>query len=277
MRLKNLQLKLDVLERELNLPVQFLSGKIHELVIHIPWTSLGSEPIVVTVNTVECVIAPQFHKRRRSMPASEGGEAPGATADKGTGEVPRYMQGFVSRLKNNITLQVNNLIFKYIQDDIVFSINVKKVESYSTDADWKAAFAEVASPNFLLHKLVHVTDATMCLDSKGPSGKVEVYQQPLLYRSCFEIRLRFTFSSQSAILPKLTQVHIRMLSFDLSVSDDQLAMLALLVDSVVGFGASVLSCSEAVESDVNIVQQRPHDVSEKATVELEPGDGPVRM
>jgi hypothetical protein len=40
--LKNLEMKLDVLEHELNLPLTFLSGRVHELQIHIPWTSLGA-------------------------------------------------------------------------------------------------------------------------------------------------------------------------------------------------------------------------------------------
>ena len=39
--LKNLEMKLDVLENELHLPLTFLSGRVHELTIHIPWTSLG--------------------------------------------------------------------------------------------------------------------------------------------------------------------------------------------------------------------------------------------
>ena len=39
--LKNLEMKLDVLAQELNLPLTFLSGRVHELQIHIPWTSLG--------------------------------------------------------------------------------------------------------------------------------------------------------------------------------------------------------------------------------------------
>jgi len=120
-RLKNLQLKLDVLEEELNLPVQFLSGRIHELVIHIPWTSLGSEPIVVTVNTIECSIALHFQRRYNS---SSQPEVPGTAATTGSNEVPRYMQGFVSRLKNNITLRVNNLIFKYIQVRHALPINM---------------------------------------------------------------------------------------------------------------------------------------------------------
>lgn len=54
---QNLDLRLDVLEEELNLPFcTFLSGHIHELVISVPWTKIASEPISVTINTIEFVL-----------------------------------------------------------------------------------------------------------------------------------------------------------------------------------------------------------------------------
>lgn len=54
---QNLDLRLDVLEEELNLPFcTFLSGHIHELTIHVPWTKIASEPICVTINTIEFVL-----------------------------------------------------------------------------------------------------------------------------------------------------------------------------------------------------------------------------
>nr|XP_005173614.1 vacuolar protein sorting-associated protein 13B [Danio rerio] len=54
--LSKLDLRLDVLEQELKLPFTFLSGHIHELRIHVPWTKLSSEPVVVTINTMECIL-----------------------------------------------------------------------------------------------------------------------------------------------------------------------------------------------------------------------------
>ena len=49
-------LRLDALEGMLNLPITFVSGHIHELRLHVPWTKLGSEPVVITFNTIECVV-----------------------------------------------------------------------------------------------------------------------------------------------------------------------------------------------------------------------------
>jgi vacuolar protein sorting-associated protein 13B len=57
---QNLDLKLEVLEEELQLPFNFLSGHIHELTIHVPWTALQSEPIKITINTIGlCSTIPQ--------------------------------------------------------------------------------------------------------------------------------------------------------------------------------------------------------------------------
>ena len=51
-----MDLRLDALEGMLNLPITFVSGHIHELRLHVPWTKLGSEPVVITFNTIECVV-----------------------------------------------------------------------------------------------------------------------------------------------------------------------------------------------------------------------------
>lgn len=48
----NLDLRLEVLEQELQLPFSFVSGHIHELLIHVPWTKITSEPITITINTI---------------------------------------------------------------------------------------------------------------------------------------------------------------------------------------------------------------------------------
>ena len=51
----NLDLRLDVLEQELSLPFELISGHIHDLSILVPWTKITSEPIRVTINTIEFV------------------------------------------------------------------------------------------------------------------------------------------------------------------------------------------------------------------------------
>ena len=54
--LYNLDLRLDVIEKIFQLPIVFQSGHIHELRLHIPWTKLAYEPVVITINTIECIL-----------------------------------------------------------------------------------------------------------------------------------------------------------------------------------------------------------------------------
>lgn len=54
--LYNLDLRLDIIEKAMQLPIVFQSGHIHELRLHVPWTKLGSDPVVVTINTIECIL-----------------------------------------------------------------------------------------------------------------------------------------------------------------------------------------------------------------------------
>lgn len=54
--LNNLDLRLDLIEEDLGLPFTFVSGSIQELRIKVPWTRLTAERVVITVNTMECVM-----------------------------------------------------------------------------------------------------------------------------------------------------------------------------------------------------------------------------
>lgn len=47
--LGKLDLRLDAIEHAVHLPFVFRSGFVHELRLHVPWTRLYSEPVVITV------------------------------------------------------------------------------------------------------------------------------------------------------------------------------------------------------------------------------------
>lgn len=47
-----MELDLDVLEKELNLPFIVISGHINQLLIRVPWTKLGSEAVKITIDTI---------------------------------------------------------------------------------------------------------------------------------------------------------------------------------------------------------------------------------
>lgn len=54
---QNLDIRLDVLQEELHLPLNIVSGHIHELTVRVPWTKIASEPIQINVNTIGMNIA----------------------------------------------------------------------------------------------------------------------------------------------------------------------------------------------------------------------------
>ena len=53
--LKNLELRLDVIEQELGLPLQ--RGCIRNLTLHVPWSALSYEAVIVTIDTIEVEVA----------------------------------------------------------------------------------------------------------------------------------------------------------------------------------------------------------------------------
>ena len=65
---------------------------------------------------------------------------------------------------------VNNLILKFVEDDIVLSVNVKCVELFSANENWVRSFVELASPYLVLRRVVNFHDLTVCLDRINANG-----------------------------------------------------------------------------------------------------------
>ena len=86
--LRNLELKLEVLRRDFaaGLPIEFQRGFVREIRIHIPWLKLASEPIELTIDTVE-LVASLLPPDSASSGSGTSAEAPtelgggGASAD----------------------------------------------------------------------------------------------------------------------------------------------------------------------------------------------------
>lgn len=187
--LQNLDLRLDVLEEELQLPCEFLSGHVHELTIRVPWTKITSEPIRIIINTIEFVL-----KLRRDKPddVSSASSSPqrkaGETAKKrrrSEDQQPAQQtpgSGIVNKIINNISLECQNIILKYVEDDIVVSMNVQLLQFGAADERWKMTMTDVHPVKVLMRKLVKVSDLTICIDKRNSAGHIEVCQEPILYR-----------------------------------------------------------------------------------------------
>ena len=159
--LSKLELRLDALQRALPQPLSLRSGHIHELRLHVPWTRLGYEPVIVTINTIECVLTLDGH----ACHGDAAGAATAPTPPADTADIPPgYLQGLVNRIVNNVNIVVNNLILKFVDDDVVLSVNVKSAECYSVGDDWTRQFVDVAADaSAMLRRVIDVHDLTVSL------------------------------------------------------------------------------------------------------------------
>ncbi|XP_027028317.2 vacuolar protein sorting-associated protein 13B isoform X2 [Tachysurus fulvidraco] len=240
--LSKLDLKLDVLEQELKLPFTFLSGHIHELRIHVPWTKLSSEPVVVTINTMECILKlkdgsqDENESSTSSWSASEKSVLKPRRVQQNSPDPdlpPGYVQSLIRRVVNNLNVVINNLILKYVEDDIVLSVNITSAECYTVDEQWERAFMDITSPKFVLRKVINFADCTVCLDKRNASGKIEFYQDPLLYKCSFRTRLHFTYHNINCKIPAIIKFHTMVDSLKLSLTDQQLPMFVRLLELAV--------------------------------------------
>ncbi|XP_030880582.1 vacuolar protein sorting-associated protein 13B [Leptonychotes weddellii] len=238
--LSKLELKLDVLEQELKLPFTFLSGHIHELRIHVPWTKLGSEPVVITINTMECILKlkdgiQDDHEscgsnstNRSTTENTKSSVKPRRTIQQAAPTdpdlPPGYVQSLIRRVVNNVNIVINNLILKYVEDDIVLSVNITSAECYTVGELWDRAFMDISATDLVLRKVINFSDCTVCLDKRNASGKIEFYQDPLLYKCSFRTRLHFTYDNLNSKMPSVIKIHTLVESLKLSITDQQLPM-----------------------------------------------------
>ncbi|NWR73000.1 VP13B protein, partial [Centropus unirufus] len=238
--LSKLELKLDVLEQELKLPFTFLSGHIHELRIHVPWTKLGSEPVVITINTMECILKLKDGAQQEDHESCGSSSTNRSTTESMKSSVkprrvqqsaspdpdlpPGYVQSLIRRVVNNVNIVINNLILKYVEDDIVLSVNITSAECYTVDEFWDRAFMDISATDLVLRKMINFSDCTVCLDKRNASGKIEFYQEPLLYKCSFRTRLHFTYDNLNSKMPSIIKIHTLVESLKLSISDQQLPM-----------------------------------------------------
>ncbi|XP_070604208.1 intermembrane lipid transfer protein VPS13B isoform X5 [Erythrolamprus reginae] len=245
--LSKLELKLDVLEQELKLPFTFLSGHIHELRIHVPWTKLGSEPVVITINTMECIL--KLKDGLQDDHESGGSSSTNRSTTEGSKTTvkprkiqhtppdpdlpPGYVQSLIWRVINNVNIVINNLILKYVEDDIVLSVNITSAECYTVDEFWDRAFMDISATDLVLRKVINFSDCTVCLDKRNASGKIEFYQDPLLYKCLFRTRLHFTYDNLNSKMPSIIKVHTLVESLKLSITDQQLPMFIRIMQLVI--------------------------------------------
>ncbi|KAF3840421.1 hypothetical protein F7725_019138 [Dissostichus mawsoni] len=264
--LSKLDLKLD----ELKLPFTFMSGHIHELRIHVPWTKLGSEPVVITINTMECILklrdgAQDDHESGSSSTSRSVSDSSKAVAKPRRLQQaapsdpdlpPGYVQSLIRRVVNNVNIVVNNLILKYVEDDIVLSVNITSAECYTVDDIWERAFMDITAPELVLRKVINFADCTVCLDKRNASGKIDFYQDPLLYKCSFRTRLHFTYENINSKIPSVIKIHTMVESLKLSITDQQLPMFIRILELIIALYYGEIGGHKEGEEEEGNVQVR---------------------
>lgn len=62
------------------------------------------------------------------------------------------------------------------------------------------------APELVLRKVINFADCTVCLDKRNASGKIEFYQDPLLYKCSYRTRLHFTYDNINSKIPSVIKV-----------------------------------------------------------------------
>ena len=121
-----------MIENLTNIPITFKSGVIHELRIHIPWTRITSEPVVVTINTLEFV-AKLKEPTSQHQPATPNSPNTSSTSSTSKDHNPTtttasaplaappagYIQNIITKILFNTCVIVNNVVVKFVEDDMV--------------------------------------------------------------------------------------------------------------------------------------------------------------
>ncbi|GLD50639.1 vacuolar protein sorting-associated protein 13B isoform X1, partial [Lates japonicus] len=139
----------------------------------------------------------------------------------------------IRRVVNNVNIVVNNLILKYVEDDIVLSVNITSAECYTVDDMWERAFMDITAPELVLRKVINFADCTVCLDKRNASGKIEFYQDPLLYKCSFRTRLHFTYDNINSKIPSVIKIQTMVESLKLSITDQQLPMFIRILQLII--------------------------------------------
>lgn len=141
---------------------------------------------------------------------------------------PGYVQSLLNKVIYNLTVRVNNFILKYVEDDIVLSLNVKSAELHSANANWVKEFVDVAAPDWILHRLCNISDLTVCLDRRNASGIIEMYQDPLAYKCSLSCRMQVYYDKEGFHLPLEKNVNVYCECLEISITDQQLPLLLRL-------------------------------------------------
>ncbi|KAM3186126.1 hypothetical protein ACTXT7_004958 [Hymenolepis weldensis] len=251
--LNYVELQYDIFEDLMPLPIGFKSGHIHELRIQVPWTRLGSSSIVITLNTVECVLAFKqpgaSHRRKSEATSVPSADALNPSLD--TPPPPSYLQSYLTRIWSNIEVVVSNLIVKFEEYDAVISLNIRSLDCFPTLPNWQRGIENPSTGNYCLHRLLKLTDITLCVDRCDVKGRISAYQDPVIYRHSFEIRLQTIFTQKSSGLASICVANLyNPKLIEINLSQVQIPLITRLLEILLALSNKILKWDALSDSQV---------------------------
>ncbi len=242
--LRNLELRLDVLEKELNgFPVEIQSGKIREMSIHLPWNAIASTSVEITIQDLELVIK---MKSMRSKSKKEK-PSPTKTADTdnpvplkksissgGLTDQPGYLQGYLTRIINNGKMHIKRMVIKVIEEesDLMLTFNIGSLEGYTTDENWEKTYVytDYFKDNFSLYKECVISDMTVNLhpiEGLGDAPSKTTSHEPFVQRCSFTGRMKLDYRG-NMFVKKSVEVLFDTVEFQ--VNENQFCLFMHILD-----------------------------------------------
>lgn len=142
---------------------------------------------------------------------------------------PGYMASLINKIANNVSIKLHNIILKYVEEDIVVSMNIQLLSFDSADDNWEPAFIDINPTKVLLKKVINISDLTVCLDKRNSLGIIDVCQEPILYRCSMQIRMLRRYNLSSVHATSLLRMDIFTDAIELNVSAQQYPMVMRLL------------------------------------------------
>ena len=178
--LDDLELNLDVLQKELKIPAQFqfVKGLIRSLRVHIPWMALQSQAVEITLQNIKCIVRHCTSEPRPnptappSTPASTTGSAPPpAVAAKSEDNSSNWVKSLLLKVASNLTVKIQGIELVYLQDNIRATVSLREAHIFSADADWNPNCIDLIGPWKRLHKVLKLTGLSASLSRDTPASE----------------------------------------------------------------------------------------------------------
>lgn len=208
--LENLRVKSEALDK-LGLPFKLGSGFVGTIKVEIPWTSLSSSPLKITVEDVIVLLLPHPKKdwdeneqrlinqkaRRSAIDSFETMNSEDVSVESSPGMIEKL----ITKIVDNIQINLKN-VYVRVEDSESFSqefalgLKIGGISCHTCDANWNPTFMESSSESF---KLIKLTNFAVYSDfGKGYPLVATEYVAGMESRQSFEELAKHDFAEQIA-------------------------------------------------------------------------------